>query len=111
MSVKFEVDAEEFKEAMERKRQATERIREFFKTEGMQIVKEEVEIVTPVVTGFLKASIKGKLTRKGFFVRPTAIYARRVERKHGFVARAYVSTLTRLRSLIDGLVRDLYGES
>jgi len=111
MSVKVEVDAEEFRKAMEKKRRATERIREFFKTEGMGIVKEEVAMFTPVKTGFLKASIKGKLGRIGFFVKPSAIYAYKVEARHGFVARAYTSALTRLRALVEDLIGDLVGES
>ena len=123
MSIKFEVDAEEFKEAMERKRQAMEKIREFFKTEGGNIVKEEVEMVTPVGKrsyigpkgeihpGFLKSSIRLKYGARGFFVKPSAIYARKVEARHGFVARAYTSALTRLRSLVEDLVGDLVGES
>ena len=86
-------------------------MKQSFKTEGLGIVKEEMEIVTPVLTGHLRASIRSKETPKGFFVHPSAIYARKIERKYGFVARAYTSALTRLRSLIEDLVGDLVGES
>jgi len=111
MSVKLEVDTEEFKEAMKRKAEATEKMKQFFKTEGLGIVKEEMEIVTPVLTGHLRASIRSKETPKGFFVHPSAIYARKIERKYGFVLRAYYSALTKLRTLIDDLIGDLVGES
>ena len=79
MSVTFRVNSEKLQDYLAKAPERAERILQRWKEEGSNKTIEQMRILTPVKTGFLRDSITRDFTHVGFRVYPTASYAQFVE--------------------------------
>jgi len=113
VSVKVITDTTETKKLLEKIQKAESQILSKFIFEGGELVKSEMRFFVPEKTGFLQRSIIFRESEKAkgrFFVVPRAIYAKKIERKYGFVTLAFLSAKDKLISLIKKLVGEIYGK-
>jgi len=113
MNIKITTDTTKIEKLLEKAKAAESQILSKFISEGGELVKSEMRLFAPVKTGFLRRSIIFRESEKEkgrFFVVPRAIYAKKIERKYGFVTLTFLSAKDKLISLIKKLVGEIYGK-